>query len=120
MFYITRQSAVETGLLLLFLTLSLSSSVTFGQSSTGEENRIANGTLATSGQFPYYVAVTVNEQHKCGGFLYNDRFVITAASCIADPPGYAYTIPHTLSHFISKSFRKRIKDVIHILQSASN
>ena len=65
-----------------------------GQRSNGgghdESSRIANGTLATSGQFPYYVAVTVNEQHKCGGFLYNDRWVVTAASCITDPPGYYY------------------------------
>ena len=108
MSYITNQSAAET--VLLLLTFSLLSSVAFGQSSTSEENRIANGTLATSGQFPYYVAVTVNEQHKCGGFLYNDRFIITAASCIADPPGYEYTSPHTLTLFILESFKTNIKD----------
>ena len=49
--------------------------------------RINGGWTAAPGSFPYYVAVTVNEKHKCGGFLYNDRFIITAASCISDPPG---------------------------------
>jgi len=57
------------------------------QSAAMDDGRIAGGVTSAPKAFPYYVAVTVNEQHKCGGFLYNDRFIITAASCIADVPG---------------------------------
>ena len=60
------------------------------QSAAMDDGRIAGGVTSAPKAFPYYVAVTVNEQHKCGGFLYNDRFIITAASCITDPPGYYY------------------------------
>lgn len=44
--------------------------------------RIIEGDAATLGQFPYVVSVIENERHLCGGFIYNIRWIITAASCV--------------------------------------
>lgn len=46
--------------------------------------RIANGAQASLGEFPYVASVQLrNEQHLCGGFIYNEFYVVTAASCLA-------------------------------------
>nr|CAH0099929.1 unnamed protein product [Daphnia galeata] len=45
-------------------------------------NRIINGDCALQGQFPYVVSITENDRHFCGGFIYNSRWVVTAASCV--------------------------------------
>jgi hypothetical protein len=44
--------------------------------------RVVGGTQAISGEFPYVVSITVNNQHICGGFIYSDKWVVTAASCV--------------------------------------
>ncbi|XP_057365136.1 trypsin alpha-like [Daphnia carinata] len=44
--------------------------------------RIIGGDVATLEQFPYVVSVIENERHSCGGFIYNNRWIITAASCV--------------------------------------
>jgi len=74
--------------MLMFLVVSvLVAAVTGAPAAAAGEldanGRIAGGvTAAGPKDYPYYVAVTVKDQHKCGGFIYNDRFVLTAASCI--------------------------------------
>ena len=46
------------------------------------DERIIEGELATAGQFPYVVSITdENNRHFCGGFIYNDRWIVTTASC---------------------------------------
>ncbi|KAL0151347.1 hypothetical protein M9458_053341, partial [Cirrhinus mrigala] len=43
---------------------------------------IVNGTEAKPHSRPYMVSLQNNiRQHKCGGFLISDRFVMTAAHC---------------------------------------
>lgn len=44
--------------------------------------RIANGSQAAAGEFPWIVSISENAQHICGGFIYNDRFIVSAASCL--------------------------------------
>ncbi|XP_046463038.1 chymotrypsinogen A-like [Daphnia pulex] len=45
--------------------------------------RIIEGELAAAGQFPYVVSITdENNRHFCGGFIYNDRWIVTTASCV--------------------------------------
>lgn len=50
--------------------------------------RISNGfngaenTAVTPGRYPFIVSVTLNDNHICGGFIYNSRFIVTAASCV--------------------------------------
>lgn len=46
------------------------------------DQRIVGGGLAEAGQFPYLVSVTENSRHICGGFIYNQRWIVTAASCL--------------------------------------
>ncbi|XP_057373943.1 serine protease ami-like [Daphnia carinata] len=50
----------------------------------GGTGRIVGGSQAVSGQFPYVVSISRNDLHICGGFIYNDRWVVTAASCVID------------------------------------
>lgn len=43
---------------------------------------ISQGDDAGEGEFPYIVSVTYNDEHICGGFIYSNYFVLTAASCL--------------------------------------
>lgn len=51
---------------------------------SGGTGRLVGGTQAARGDFPYVVSISRNEQHICGGFVYNDRWVVTAASCVIE------------------------------------
>jgi len=44
--------------------------------------RILNGINTSPGQYPFMVSITNDNEHACGGFIYNERFVVTSASCI--------------------------------------
>ncbi|KAI9559774.1 hypothetical protein GHT06_013780 [Daphnia sinensis] len=44
--------------------------------------RIIEGGIAYEGQFPYVVSITENGRHFCGGFIYSEKWIVTAASCI--------------------------------------
>ncbi|EFX66676.1 hypothetical protein DAPPUDRAFT_331825 [Daphnia pulex] len=52
--------------------------------------RISNGfngdtaSVVTAEKYPFIVSVTFNDNHICGGFIYNSRFIVTAASCVFD------------------------------------
>ena len=47
--------------------------------------RIINGSPAQFGEFPYVVSITnINtDQHLCSGFIYNELWIVTAASCVS-------------------------------------
>ncbi len=45
--------------------------------------RIAGGGSAAAAQFPYVVSISEKDRHICGGFIYNARWIVTAASCVA-------------------------------------
>jgi secreted trypsin-like serine protease len=45
--------------------------------------RIAGGSLATEGEFPYIASVQLERRHYCSGMIYNDRWILTAASCVS-------------------------------------
>lgn len=47
---------------------------------------VVNGTKVEPGDAPYVVQVLVNQEHVCGGFIYSEYWVVTAASCVY---GYA-------------------------------
>lgn len=45
--------------------------------------RIVGGEVVTDPEaYPYLVSISENSEHICGGFIYNDRWVVTAASCL--------------------------------------
>ncbi|XP_045030957.1 trypsin-1 [Daphnia magna] len=47
------------------------------------EDRIYGGTQAT-GAVPYLASIVVNQQHICGGWIYDTDWVVTAANCVYD------------------------------------
>ncbi|KAI9556745.1 hypothetical protein GHT06_016536 [Daphnia sinensis] len=52
----------------------------------GGTGRLIGGTQATQGQFPYVVSISRFDQHICGGFIYNDRWIVTTAKCVFGKP----------------------------------
>jgi hypothetical protein len=45
------------------------------------EDRIYGGEIATAAK-PYLVSIVVNEQHVCGGWIYNNDWIVTTAACV--------------------------------------
>lgn len=46
------------------------------------QGRIINGYEAEPGQFPYQALVKVAGEYTCGGAILNEKWVVTAASCV--------------------------------------
>lgn len=44
--------------------------------------RIIGGVPATLGEFPFAVTIQLSGIHICGGLIYNERWILTTASCI--------------------------------------
>lgn len=57
---------------------------TFSAGLGANSDRIVNGIPAEVGEFPYVVSITnINtDEHLCSGFIYNQLWIITAASCV--------------------------------------
>lgn len=47
-------------------------------------DRIAGGSLAVEGEFPYIASVQFDRRHHCSGFIYNERWILTTASCVSE------------------------------------
>ncbi|KAI9556496.1 hypothetical protein GHT06_016285 [Daphnia sinensis] len=47
------------------------------------EDRIYGGTTAT-GPVPYLASIVANQQHICGGWIYDKDWIVTAANCVYD------------------------------------
>lgn len=54
---------------------------------------IVGGDNADEGDYPYQVSLMVQGQSICGGTIYSDRFVITAAHCVIDEEGEFMGLP---------------------------
>ncbi|CAO1322383.1 unnamed protein product [Diamesa tonsa] len=50
------------------------------------DTRIVGGSFASENQFPYQIALLRNGRLSCGGSIFNDKWIITAAHCV--PNGY--------------------------------
>jgi secreted trypsin-like serine protease len=46
-----------------------------------EHQRITDGSNAARGQFPWQVALIIDNAYLCGGSLISSRWVLTAAHC---------------------------------------
>ncbi|XP_011506550.1 PREDICTED: chymotrypsin-2-like [Ceratosolen solmsi marchali] len=47
------------------------------------EQKIVGGLAAEDGQYPYQVSLRINNRHFCGGSIINNRWILTAAHCLA-------------------------------------
>ena len=45
-------------------------------------SRIIGGVPVSLGEFPFVVTIQLSGSHICGGLIYNERWVLTSASCI--------------------------------------
>ncbi|XP_057373600.1 trypsin beta-like [Daphnia carinata] len=81
-----------SSLSLFFFILGASASPLITGDVVTDEERILGGTKATEGEFPYIVSITTNGEHICGGFIYNQRFIVTTASCVLNLVPFDVTI----------------------------
>lgn len=57
--------------------------VAAGLGSSREIPRVVGGRDAPEGAHPYQVSLRRGNSHYCGGVILNNRWVITAAHCVA-------------------------------------
>ncbi|XP_001654842.2 chymotrypsin-1 [Aedes aegypti] len=71
-------------LLLACVALSSAASLKHGLAKQSDRStRIAGGTVAAPAQFPFQVALlTAGDLHYCGGSILNQRWVVTAGTCV--------------------------------------
>jgi len=46
------------------------------------DGRIVGGTATTINNFPYQISLQRSGSHSCGGSIYNNRIIVTAAHCL--------------------------------------
>jgi len=51
----------------------------------GGGGKIHDGTPAAPGEFPYHVALVMDNQYACGGSILNNQWILTAAHCVTNP-----------------------------------
>ena len=56
------------------------------------DDRILFGGAALVGEFPYVADIQVKGVHTCTAFIYNSRWVVTAASCINGYNSFTYKL----------------------------
>ncbi|XP_068897256.1 brachyurin-like isoform X3 [Tenebrio molitor] len=76
-------------LVLTLLCLSAVSALSFLRKlpNSKPEARIVGGQVASPGQFPWQAAIykyTADGRYFCGGSLYNEQWILTAAQCVID------------------------------------
>ncbi|XP_026834905.1 trypsin beta [Drosophila erecta] len=67
----------------LILSLSIAGLVSAAQI-PGPEERIVGGHFIPIEYVPWQVSVQIFSNHKCGGVIYSDRAILTAAHCLRD------------------------------------
>ncbi|XP_046642933.1 transmembrane protease serine 9-like [Daphnia pulicaria] len=70
--------------MLLALLVTFSSVITAiaGNYDVALNSRIVGGTNAASKQFPFVVQIQANGAHRCAGYIYNAKWIVTTAACV--------------------------------------
>ncbi|XP_037949921.1 trypsin delta-like [Teleopsis dalmanni] len=73
-------------MLKLFITLSVLSCALGAAIPDGmlpqQDGRIINGTKTTINNFPWQISLQRNGAHSCGGSIYSEHIIVTAAHCL--------------------------------------
>uniref|UniRef100_A0A8C8DJ47 Peptidase S1 domain-containing protein n=1 Tax=Oryzias sinensis TaxID=183150 RepID=A0A8C8DJ47_9TELE len=83
----------------------------FSFAAAADGSEIVNGKKVPDGKMPYMVSVQNGKGHICGGFLYNEEFVITAAHCDVEKPSHVVLGSNNLNN--NKTMRFKIKKCKH-------
>ena len=78
---------------------------------------IAGGYAANPNELPYQVSIQYYGMHTCGGTIYSDSYIITAAHCVDGDPVIAFTVvagEHSLSENDDTEQRRKVKaKIVH-------
>ncbi|KAL5277036.1 hypothetical protein ACFFRR_002327 [Megaselia abdita] len=85
-------------------------------SSVLPQGRIINGYEAEAGQFPYQALVQFAGEYICGGAILNEKWVVTAASCVVTSgtnvaPAVIFSISGG-STIINRGFNVKINQIV--------
>lgn len=69
---------------IVFLIVNL---ITFAVSSPLHDPKIVGGDFAKENQFPHQIALYNKGSFRCGGSIFNENWIITAAHCVAGGSG---------------------------------
>lgn len=68
---------------LIFLTCF----ITFCSANPLGDVKIVGGDFAKENQFPHQIALYYKGNFRCGGSIYNEKWIITAAHCVVSGNG---------------------------------
>ena len=67
--------------------------------------------LADQGEFPYVASIEMKDIHTCSGFIYDNHWIVTSASCIDESVKINKMKPFFF-YFFSIFFRVPIADLV--------
>nr|NP_523947.2 nudel [Drosophila melanogaster]P98159.2 RecName: Full=Serine protease nudel; Flags: Precursor [Drosophila melanogaster]AAF50656.1 nudel [Drosophila melanogaster] len=79
------------------------------------DGRIVGGSYTSALQWPFVVAIYRNGKFHCGGTIYSDRWIISAAHCVINYGKYFYEVRAGLLRRSSYSPATQIQPVSHVV-----
>jgi secreted trypsin-like serine protease len=84
----------------------------------GDSSKIVGGALAPEGAYPWQVSLSVSWiadpglGHFCGGSIYNSKWIVTAAHCIADNEPQDIHVVSGTNKLVATSARLNVRRII--------
>lgn len=81
-------------------------------------NRIVGGIDALPMEFPFMVAIFRDGIFHCGGSIFNEEFIVTAAHCLKDSKSHFYEIRAGILRRSSFSSQSQVTQATHVIAHA--